>query len=213
MVDTQSGTMETFKDRAVKCLQHIAHHFGELGRVLIDAGKVSQDEYEELKGFLLNRNLKQADLDAAIKVAKGEVAEALFFAGVASSKILVLNQTDQKRLMSGEEFGLKTATGVVYKAWDKMDVVEKNQLIGRGGIKVPEKQIVRGSIPQKVITVYEYISYEDGKDGQVLRLKYGDKEGEIALGFVALQLRDAGKLNALISDLLSIQSKYELKAA
>jgi hypothetical protein len=204
----------TFREQLEGLLDEMGKNYGKIGDLLLRAKKeLLGYDYDRLEEFLIGRDWTKADIAAAKGIAEGKLDHRLFWAGVKNSKILTLSDTDQKRLLSGEKFALKSpdGRGQYHQTWEVMSPAEKDQLLGpKGGrIRLPEEQIISGNVKQKNITVFENVSYTN----KTLTLSYGYKSGEIQTGAIVQQLVESDQLDDFIADLNAIRAERMVASA
>jgi len=207
------GSFDTFREQLEGLLDEMGKNYGKIGGLLLKAKKeLLGYDYDRLEEYLIGREWTKADITAAKGIAEGKLDPRLFWAGVKNSKVLTLSETDQKRLLSGEKFALKSpdGRGEYHKTWEAMSPAEKDQLLGpKGGrIRLPEDQIISGNTKQKNITVFENVSYRN----KTLSLSYGYKTGEIQVGAIVQQLAESDQLDDLIDDLTTIRDERRVTA-
>jgi hypothetical protein len=197
--------LQQYKDEAAGILKTFFGNIAQLGDLLRRAEKdLLASEYRELERYLLTY-LTQSDIKAAVAVAEGRLAPALFPAGTRNSKILSLAETEQKRLLSDEKFQVYDNFGEAHsKTWAEMSPDERNRLLGRKGgriHKLTEQDKPNGPGTTRKTTVYLNARYQDG----TLLLNGGNKSGMIELG-VLLEMLPSSERTALAADLMRAAS-------
>lgn len=195
-----SSNAEKYCRKLVACLGAIGLQIKKMGSILNEAEEtLSAVEYKGLEVFLFDRGVTKADIKAAKLVAKGVLEETLFFAGVASSKILAVGPDSRKRLLSGEKFEVKQADGSLSpKSWGEMNHSEKNMLLGKKGASIvpgPEQQF---TCDKKFVCVYKEAEYNRGM--KTLSLKDGGRTGELSVHSLVSFLVRSGSIDEFMED-------------
>jgi hypothetical protein len=189
--------LDYYKHEADRIAAVVFQTIKNLGDLLLRAAKdLPHEEYQELEDYLL-ATWTRADLRAARAVARGELDEKLFPAGVRNSKVLSLTEDDQRRLLGDEKFAVWGNDGRVReKTWAEMSPDERNRLLGKKGgrIHLLDEQVRPGAKGVIRVTRYGRASFRDGTlslDG------VSGQRGEIQLGLLKATMA-ADELEVLI---------------
>lgn len=141
-----SKNVERIKQDLDDVLLSIRTSFIKLGEKLFEARQtISAEEYDEIMMYVEKQGIRRSDQRASIAAFLHEnthlgthtdkrVEPKLVFAGAANSKILAMDQEDQERLISNEEFEVLQPSGrSATKSWAEMTEQERNTLLGKGG--------------------------------------------------------------------------------
>jgi len=191
-------TVEQYFEEARSCVGDIHKTIKKLGNILSDARKMlATEEYDEFVTRLrTDLHLTKSDIEAAMMVNAGTLDERLFFSGVALSKILTLNKTDQDRLLSGLKFPLLMPDGSVEKkSWADMTLKERDQILGPkgGGIRTVDEQRHRSAGKKSKQTTFTSASFND--EDEMLIMRDGANKGEIELSVIVHSLSTKEQLD------------------
>lgn len=191
-------TVEDFESALTDLLGEYSAVVKRVGEMVMKATSVlTADQYKELTRRLKDHGWTESLLDAARKVAEGELLSELVIVNVPVSKVLTLSMADQKRLVKGEKFPLKQAAGLpIEKAWVDMTSEEANQLLGpKGGhIHTPKEQKV-ANVPKKQVDHTTYSEARYDRHEAKFTFSRGRKIGEITIGELLNSLSDKGELD------------------
>jgi hypothetical protein len=194
-VDVDSA-VEIYIHQVDGILGVVTSGLGELGAVLIDAGRaLNNEKYIELTRYLNDRGFSNQEIDAAKAVARGELNPKLYFVGVKVSKVLKLDASDQDRLLNGERFELRQRNGLnLKKTWVEMSVQERNQLLGNVGRILSANEQTVPTVRTGQAKTTRYMVAKLDSDADVLRLENGQHHGYIQFGTLAGQLSEAERI-------------------
>ncbi len=138
-----STAFETARKNVFGCLDEEDLMPGKLGKALIDAQ--NSGSWAEVTQLFKDVRKRRGDdnVEAAIRVAKGELDVRLATFGVIKpATLLLIDKSTQERLLSGEKFPLAHPDGKNYKKdFFEMTIGEVSQLLGdEGYIHTPGRQ-------------------------------------------------------------------------
>ncbi len=179
--------LEEWEKKLTDVLLNIRNQFLKLGETLYLAQKeLSAADYKKLLSYVEQYSLKDADIKSSIAAflhtrpdlgteEDHRIDPALVFAGAKNSKILFMDEHDQKRLLSTEKFKTVMSNGKIdrEKTWSELSEVQRNTLIGKGGkILTINDQMdqIRG---KKNAAIYPLGSIEAQKSG----ITFSGREG------------------------------------
>ncbi len=175
-------TLQQWQSQLEQILLNIRAQFLKLGEALYNAQReLSAADYKQLMSYVEQYSLKDADIKSAIAAYlhtrkdlgtenDHRIDPALVFAGAKNSKILFMDEQDQKRLLSDEKFQVIMPNGKPDRAktWKEMNEVQRNTLIGKGGKILNINEQMDNMRGKKNAAIYPLGSIEAQKSGLTL---------------------------------------------